>query len=231
MAEDNDYDIIPHEELLKLRREVNELKQHPLGATSTGKELLETIKELNTNISNLFNLFREAAEEMKLEESEAKMVAEKMKPMMQKFDTLIDQNEKIAKGIVAVADMVKEDVKKKLRPLPFRMAVPPQRDDSEFAVPSLSSGSRPIPPFGSMPPPLGVPPDASSPMGASQMPLPMSGPMPSGPARFNVPPAGLPGSPYGRNFQQPPRAPGPEHSESLPPLPPHAPDKKHHLFG
>ena len=229
MAEDSDYDIIPHAELIKLRREVNELKQHPLGTTSTGKELLETIKELNTNISNLFNLFKEAAEEMKLEESEAKMVAEKMKPMMQKFDTLIDQNEKIAKGIVAVADMVKDDVKKKLRPLPFRMSVPPQREDPEFAVPSLNQGGRPIPLFDSMSSSMGAPSNAPSSMNAPQM----SRPMPSSPARFSVPPAGPPGSSYDRNLQQslPPNAPGPEHSESLPPFPPHAPEKKHHLFG
>jgi hypothetical protein len=57
-------------------------------------------------------LFRDAADAMKLEEKESDAIGKKISPMLDKLNTLIDQNEKIARGIVGVAEMVREDVRK-----------------------------------------------------------------------------------------------------------------------
>lgn len=223
MDETSDYDIIPHEEILRLRKEVNELKKHPLGSTAAGKDLVSSIKELNQNMTNLFNLFKEAAEEMKLEESEAKVIAEKMSPMMDKFDMLIDQNEKIATGIVAVADMVKEDAMRKPKPMPMRM---------------VSSRDRPVQNRPSMPPPPNYRmPSMPAPGPVSQPPMeltPRSPPPPEGAPPMNLNPPPFPGMSHDIPMIGPPSGSMPilggPPSGPMPP-PPAAPKKKKGLFG
>ncbi|MFO8016774.1 MAG: hypothetical protein R6U32_06735 [Candidatus Woesearchaeota archaeon] len=109
MAEKEDYDIVPHEEVLRLRKEVEDIKQHPFGSTKEGKELLEAIKKLSESMDNLTGLFQEAAEQMKLEERESEMISKKIDPLFNQMNELIDENKKIAKGIIAVADMIKKE--------------------------------------------------------------------------------------------------------------------------
>ena len=75
------------------------------------KEFLALKKELdrlNKSLNVMLEVFKQAAEDLKLEEHDSDTLAKQMGPLSDKIDTLIDQNQKIAKGIVAIADMVKE---------------------------------------------------------------------------------------------------------------------------
>ena len=76
------------------------------------QDLQSSIDTLNQSINSLVGLFKEAAESMKMEEKEADIVANKLDPIMERLDMIIDQNKKIAKGIVAIADMVEERLPK-----------------------------------------------------------------------------------------------------------------------
>lgn len=105
---EEDYDLLPHEEVTRLRREVDEIKQHPFGSSKEGKELLDSINRLSESMDHLTGLFQEAAEQMKLEEREAELIGKRLDPLFGRMDDLIEQNKRIAKGIIAVADMVKE---------------------------------------------------------------------------------------------------------------------------
>ena len=110
----------------------------------------------------MMGLFKMAGEELKLDEKKKEVVSEKIDPLLKKIDVLLEQNQKIAKGIVAVADLVKEasgetPVKKPIpRIIPKQKPVLPPIHHPMGAVPPppmphLSRGPPNIPP----PPGLG----------------------------------------------------------------------------
>jgi aldehyde:ferredoxin oxidoreductase len=66
--------------------------------------LKKSIDDLNNTIKSFMSLFSKAGEELKKEPADD----EKINSLMQKISSLEEQNEKIARGIVAVADMLKE---------------------------------------------------------------------------------------------------------------------------
>lgn len=152
---DDDYEMIPHKEIVDLKKELEKLKKGPAPGAKNQME------NLTNSINNLLSLFKEASSQMHLEEEEANMVSEKLIPIEGKLDQLLDQQQKIAEGIVALADLVKEMKQQQSKPAPVprpRMAPPP--------------GSMPPPPMGApgpMPPP---------PRGAPQGGLPPLPPMP-----------------------------------------------------
>lgn len=162
MAEEaeKDYDLLPHEEVIRLRREVEDIKTHPFGSAKEGKELLKAINRLSESMDNMTGLFQEAAEQMKLEEREAELIGKKLDPLFEQMNDLIEQNRKIAKGIIAVADMVKgsssmpmpraapQPIRVEPSPLP-RSPLPPGMQSRG----PLSAAGVPPP----MPPPAGRP--------------------------------------------------------------------------
>ncbi len=117
---------------------------------SSKQDLQASIDKLNESITSLIGLFKEAADSLKMEEKEADIVANKIDPIMEKLDMVIEQNKKIARGIVAVADMMEE------------------------RLPKLRGGEAPRPaPAPSMPAMMGPPPSAMGPQpGMRPMPLP-----------------------------------------------------------
>lgn len=96
---DEDYELLPHEELERLRKEVEHLKKNPYSSSKTNKNLLDTMQDLNTSIKKLIKIFEGAQDEIIKEYSDAsptKILKE-----------ISEQNKKIAEGIVTVAKMVK----------------------------------------------------------------------------------------------------------------------------
>ncbi|MBD3203853.1 hypothetical protein GF327_06135 [Candidatus Woesearchaeota archaeon] len=104
MAND-DYELLPHEEIRRLKNEISKLKSSP---EKKSDDLVNSMDSLGKSISSLLGVFKEAAEEMKLDEHDSMMLSDKIDPLIRKIDLVLDQNEKIAKGIVAIADMVEE---------------------------------------------------------------------------------------------------------------------------
>ncbi len=153
------YDLVPHKEVLELKKQVEEIKADPLGSTASGREMVDAMKRLSSSINELLDLFRTAVEEMKLEEKESDILVDRLDPMFEKMDTLIDQNQKIAKGIIAVADLIKEE--KAMHEMPrisrpsFSQPEPlPEPEFMPRASPSLrpSLGVSMGPPPGPLPP-------------------------------------------------------------------------------
>lgn len=103
----NEYAIVPEEEFLSLKKDVDKIKDNPLGSTKEGKNMSKNLEELNTSLTGLVKLFNAATQEMKItEDGEGKN--SNNDEILARLDNLEKQNEKIAKGIVAVADMFKE---------------------------------------------------------------------------------------------------------------------------
>ena len=147
MADDDEYELLPHKQIADLKKELERLKKGPT------PEARNEMERLNDSINNLLSLFKEASSQMHLEEQEATMVAEKLIPIEEKLDQILDQNQKIAEGIVALADLVKElkeDQKKKDRELPRPMtSMGPQ------PMGPMGPGPYPRPSFEGNLPPLG----------------------------------------------------------------------------
>ena len=122
------------------------------------------LKELKTRkISDLIAL----GKELKLEERDEAVVSKQLDPIAKKIDLLLDQNEKIAKAIVAIADMIKEKEPEETEKKQMYMPQEEYKPEPMFGQPSMPP---PRPPMFPPPPPGGAP----EPM----PPLGMSGPMP-----------------------------------------------------
>lgn len=133
----DDYELMPHAEISRLRKDLAELRgKHPDAAMQ--EELNNSIKSLNEHLENMLLVFEEAAQEMRLEDRETEVIAQKIDPLMEKMDELVEQNRKLAKGIVAIADMVKELKIVKPKPEPIKAApIPPimRRPEPSFMPP------------------------------------------------------------------------------------------------
>ncbi|PIN68631.1 hypothetical protein COV93_08770 [Candidatus Woesearchaeota archaeon CG11_big_fil_rev_8_21_14_0_20_43_8] len=118
MAE-GDYELIPHKEILDLKTQIEELrKQKGLverGAEAeieiTNKELYDSMNKLIEGINQLIKLFKRAGEEFS-HYDESDSYVKKLTPMEKKIDEALEQNKKIARGILAVSDSLKEQIQK-----------------------------------------------------------------------------------------------------------------------
>ncbi|MBD3208947.1 hypothetical protein GF367_00830 [Candidatus Woesearchaeota archaeon] len=97
----DEYELLPAEELARLRREVEALKANPIGDSEHGKNLLEAVSQLNATMNRLIKVFSDAEQEMVKEYDDVKKVDDQL-------DDLQEQNRKIATGILTVADMFKK---------------------------------------------------------------------------------------------------------------------------
>jgi hypothetical protein len=128
---DEDYDLFPHGELKKLEDEIRDLKRSP---ASPDNQMKSSMDELSSALKSMITIFGEAKNELRIEDEEKELLSKKIQPMMQKLDTLLDQNEKIAEGILSVADMIKKledkiskiDSKPSLPELPLMQQSQPQ---------------------------------------------------------------------------------------------------------
>ena len=176
-----DYAIVPEEEVNKLKSDMEKLKKNPLQSYGSD-DLIEAMSNLTKAINSMTELFKTAAEEMKFEERETETIGRKMDPMFSKIDMLLDQNQKIARGVVAVADMLSE------KPAPS----PAPRQETTISSPSMGMQmpQRPMAPMqgpsGSMSPQR---------MAGNNPPMVGQGPMPPGMARPPMPPSGMPAPP------------------------------------
>ncbi len=101
--EDN-YELVPYKEIQDLKDELKRMKDVPIPST---KKLQITMDELAMKVDRLTAIFEEAGHEIKTEEG-GLTFQEKMKPVLEKMNKILEQNSEIAKGIVAVADLVNE---------------------------------------------------------------------------------------------------------------------------
>lgn len=99
---DDDYEILPSKDIEDLKKQLEAYRSGPSGSARA------SVDTLNDSIIKLINIFREASESMKFEEEEQDLIEKEIAPMADKVDKVLDQNKKIAEGIVALADMINE---------------------------------------------------------------------------------------------------------------------------
>ena len=153
-----EYELTPQGKLYELEKELNELKKHPLGSTSAGKNLLYAVETLNENITRLIDIFKESAENL----GSASAADSGDSQVSGKIDELIDQNKEIAEALITLADEIKEHKKAFTSmpdmaaptPLPTVSAMPgtPQAMPALGALPT--AGPPPFPGLDSSMPPM-----------------------------------------------------------------------------
>ena len=165
---EDEYELLPHKEVLELREQLRKLKSLP---AESGKHATVAYDELSKKMDRLIEIFTEAEHQLKVEEG-AVSFKEKMAPIVQKMDKVLEQNSEIAEGVVALADILNEI-----------------KDKIEVGVmyrPAKGEAPGPLPPGPMLPP--GPPPGAPP----GPMPPPKMPPLPGG-----MPPPGPPPPPPG----------------------------------
>ena len=94
----DDYELVAKDDLATLRKEVENVKKNPVQNYESSLTLIEAMDHLADQISRLLDLFERANKEMQ-EDYQKGLHRES-----QKLDTVIAQNEKIARGILALVD-------------------------------------------------------------------------------------------------------------------------------
>lgn len=99
-----EYEILPHKEIKELKEELAKLKEYEVTPT---RKLQISILELNNKLDRLLAIFEEAMHGIKVEEGGLRF-EEKMRPMVERMNKILEQHKDIAEGVVAMADMLKE---------------------------------------------------------------------------------------------------------------------------
>ncbi len=149
---DENLTITPYTDFSVAKRKVEKLSEGDVKAP----QLIDSMNQLTQSMQGMLELFRTAAEEMKLEEKEEHALSAQLTPILSKLDEIIDQNRVIADGMVALADLIKERMPRqdKSEPVP-PLSMPPTQQPSfspqqpMFSQPQMPPVSRqPMRPFG-----------------------------------------------------------------------------------
>ncbi len=161
-------DVIQYKDISDLKKELDVMKARK---DVPAKDVYAAVQQLSQTVNNVLEIFSAATEQLKLEEKEYESDTRKHEMIIQKLDKLMDQNKTIAEGMVAVVEMVKEQI-----------VAPARENESMFTPPKEETLFRPQPrPF--MRPewqPRPEPMQRTQPMMMNpQMPAPMGQQMPN----------------------------------------------------
>ena len=111
---DDEYELAPKKQIQELRQEIEKLRNNIPASPQVrhGKNLHESVDILTDSISDLLNLFRNAKELPDSRDDSRSQI-----DMMRKLDAILDENRKIAQGVVALADMLKKMNAQQPRPM------------------------------------------------------------------------------------------------------------------
>ena len=153
-----DYEILPHQLLQDLKSEVEALKKKLLNPDAKANELILEIESLKDSIHELTTLFQKALEQTKDDD-----VIRSVAVLKEKMETVVRQNETIAKGMIAISDKLEDWMRKNVGGVSapgamvqhtmgsptmpgLRMAPPPQMEPPSFAAPSFGPMATDFPP-------------------------------------------------------------------------------------
>ena len=133
--------LLPTEEVDRLKREIGTLRRRQWLIEPPSDDMRSSMAAMSRSINSLLRVFKEASEDMKMDTHEAVLVSQKIEKILERLDKIEIQNEKIAKGIVAIADMI-EDLQQDSLPrqiIPQKIAgappYPMQREHSGMPKP------------------------------------------------------------------------------------------------
>ena len=90
MAQDDSYEIIPHQLLADLKAEVSVLKEKLMGPDKVTAELVESMQDLQKSLKSMQEVFNEVLAETKGEEDTSQQ------EIMKQLHEISDQNQQIA---------------------------------------------------------------------------------------------------------------------------------------
>lgn len=157
MAEESEYELLPHEELERLRSEIAKLKQDPVQKTQEADSLKSSIDRLTMTINKFITLMTKTNEELLDQFQQTSFI--------EQFKRITDNQEQIAKGILSVAKMVKSEPKPEPKPEPSFESVPPIQQNQfspsqpQYAPPQFQQAPSFDQPMTSPEPPRQAPPE------------------------------------------------------------------------
>jgi len=102
--EEEQYELVPFKEINELKDELRKLRDVPIPSS---KKMQVSMDEIAMKMDRLIQIFEQAYHEMRAEEGGLSF-AERMKPLVDKMDKILEQHSELAKGIVALADMMEQ---------------------------------------------------------------------------------------------------------------------------
>jgi len=141
MPKDEPYDIMPHREIVELKKQVQKLKSEK----SSSQGLEGSMSALTKSMDSMLRLFQEASQEVNIGQNE---------DTVKKLDEIIEQNKIIADGMVTVSDMIKDFVEKQKKPEPMKVqpSFQPPNPQPDFQQPPMEPlPGEPGPDMGPMP--------------------------------------------------------------------------------
>ncbi len=134
----------------KLKEEIEMLKKkpslerHEIYKADESDDTKEVMLSLTKSMNSLIRIFKEASNELKMDSHDAVLVSEKLDKIIDRLDKIETQNEKIAKGIIAVADMIEELKQRQVpRQMPSPMPISPQTPPTAPQIKPLPSYQMP----------------------------------------------------------------------------------------
>jgi predicted nucleic acid-binding Zn-ribbon protein len=103
---DDEYEILPHKLLEDLKFDVEALKKKLSEPETTSQELIAEIEDFKGTLRDLQNVFKEALQDLKEDDS-----AKLLHALQNKVETITTQNETIARGMVAISDKLDDFMK------------------------------------------------------------------------------------------------------------------------
>ncbi|MFT4282986.1 MAG: hypothetical protein ACMXX6_01025 [Candidatus Woesearchaeota archaeon] len=99
MTSQDDYELLPHQEVEHLRKEVEKLRTSPSGSAKIDQRLINSIEQLNHSIQKLESVFDSVRKDI-LKDYE---VNEKPEDLLKK---LIEQNKSVAEVLVSLVEKI-----------------------------------------------------------------------------------------------------------------------------
>jgi hypothetical protein len=125
-----EYEVIPHKLLSDLKYDVEALKKKLTEPDQKVNELILEIESLKDSIHDLNNVFTKALEHTKEDD-----VVKTINILKEKMDTVVNQNETIAQGMIAISDKVEDWMntqnQSQIRPMQPQMSAPPSPSVSQ----------------------------------------------------------------------------------------------------
>lgn len=150
MANDDEYEILPHQLLADLKSDVEALKKKLSQPDNKADELILEIESLKDSIHELTTIFQKALEATKEED-----VTKSMKLFNDRINNIVSQNETIARGMIAISDKL-EDFMTKQPGQPTTIQAQPQmsvrHNMGAPSMPGTPGRFAPMPPM----PPMGM---------------------------------------------------------------------------
>ncbi|MGV8162378.1 MAG: hypothetical protein ACP5N2_03555 [Candidatus Nanoarchaeia archaeon] len=97
--EDDAYELISHDEVEKLKKEIERLKSNPFIQNSSDDKLYESVRGLNESVNKLYSLFENINRQLMKEYQSGESPEEKI-------DMILEQNKSIAEALVAFGSRI-----------------------------------------------------------------------------------------------------------------------------